>query len=256
VEAWARLARYGALSESAGQVGADRAALGHTLDDQAETVLLGLVRGGGLDAVAGMEPVATVPPMGFPAARPLLDTTRAETEAFCRSLRLRPREDPMNRDPRFLRARLRHDVLPLLEERVERGVRATLARTAENVRADARYLDAMASDAARGLITVAEEEIRVDADGMAALPRPIAARVAKQALRLGQVLGGAWEPEPGSAHVLGILDLASGRPGRSLDLPGGLLAVRARGYLRLSRASPGSAGSRSRRDARRRRGRT
>ena len=238
VEAWARLARYGALTSAAADAGADRAALGHTLDDQAETVLLGLVRGGGLDAVAGMHPVATVPPLGFPAVRPLLEVSRAETEAFCRSLRLRPRLDPMNRDPRFLRVRLRREVLPLLEDRLDRGVRGTLARTAEHVRADAAFLDRLASDAASGLTQVGDREIRLHAAALAALPSPLATRVVRQALRLAAAMGGEWEPEPGQAHVLGVLDLASGRPGRRLDLPGALLAVRSKGYVSISHSSP------------------
>jgi tRNA(Ile)-lysidine synthase len=129
VEEWARAARYAALDEAAAKVGADVAALGHTLDDQAETVLLGLLRGGGLEAVGGMPPVTSLPPGGFPGVRPLIDTTREETERFCRSLGLRPRRDPTNRDRRFLRNRLRLDVLPLLERRLGRGVRASAGRS-------------------------------------------------------------------------------------------------------------------------------
>ncbi len=238
VEAWARLARYGAFTSAAADAGADRGALGHTLDDQAETVLLGLVRGGGLDGVAGMHPVGTIPPLGFPAVRPLLDTTRQETRAFCRALRLRPRDDPMNRDPRFLRVRLRHEVLPLIEERLDRGVRATLARTAEHVRSDAAYLDRLASEAAAGVATVSGREVRLDARGLAALPPPLGSRVVRQALRLAAAIGGEWEPEAGAAHVRGVLDLAAGRPGRRLDLPGALMVVRAKGYVSISRASP------------------
>ncbi|HEX2031645.1 MAG TPA: tRNA lysidine(34) synthetase TilS [Actinomycetota bacterium] len=241
VEAWARLARYAALTSAATDAGADRAALGHTLDDQAETVLLGLVRGGGLEAVAAMAPVAAVPPLGFPAVRPLLETSRADVLAFCRALRLRPREDPTNRDRRFLRNRIRHDVLPVLEERLDRGVKATLARTAANVRADADHLEVEASDAAREVTHLGEGELRLDAAALAALPRPIAARVVRQALRLAGAMGGGWEPEPGSAHVTGVLDLAAGRRGRRLDLPGALLAVRAKEYVALSRASPEAA---------------
>jgi tRNA(Ile)-lysidine synthase len=239
-EAWARLARYAALHSAAGDGGANRAALGHTLDDQAETVLLGLLRGGGLDAVAGMPPVGSLPPLGFPAARPLIETSREETEAFCRSLRLRPRRDPMNADRRYLRPRMRHDVLPLLEERVDRGVRATLARTAENVRADAGYLDSVASSAAREVTSVGEDEVRLGADALAELPEPIAARVVRQALRVAAASGGEWWADVRAAHVRAILELARRRGGRAVDLPGGLLAARTKEYVRISRASPES----------------
>jgi tRNA(Ile)-lysidine synthase len=238
VEAWARLARYGGLTSAAADLGADRAALGHTLDDQAETVLLGLARGGGLEAVSGMPPVASVPPLGLPAARPLIETTRRETAAFCRALRLRPRVDPTNRDRRFLRNRIRLDVLPFMERRLDRNLRATLARTAENVRADAAYLDSVASEAARRIVAMRDEEVRLDAGALAALPRPIGARVVREALRLAAAVGGEWEPEAGAVHILGVLDLAAGGRGRRIDLPGELKAQRLKEYVRLSRPSP------------------
>jgi tRNA(Ile)-lysidine synthase len=239
-EAWARLARYAALHSAAEEAGATRAALGHTLDDQAETVLLGLLRGGGLDAVAGMPSVGSLPPIGFPAVRPLIEVSRRDTEAFCRALRLRPRRDPMNTDRRYLRARMRHDVLPLLEERVDRGIRATVARTAENVRADADYLDSAASAAAREVIAVGEDEVRLDAPVLQGLPEPIAARVVREALRVAAASSGEWWSDVRAAHVRAIMELA-GRPGaRRVDLPDGLLAARTKGYVRISRASPES----------------
>lgn len=239
VEAWARLARYAALSQAAGELGAGRVALGHTVDDQAETVLLGLARGGGLDAVAGMPAVTSIPPLGVVGVRPLIEITGAETRAFCRALRLRPRSDPTNRDPRFLRNRIRLEVLPALEAALERNLRATLARTADLVRGDAVYLEALASEAAARITGVGEEEVRLDAAGLSALPRPIGARVARAALRVAAAMGGEWEPEAASPHVLGVLDLASGGGGRRLDLPGDLVAERVKGYVRIS--SPGRA---------------
>lgn len=239
VEAWARLARYAALTAAATEVDAGRAALGHTLDDQAETVLLGLARGGGLEAVAGMPPIASLPPLAFPAVRPLIETTRGEVESFCRALRLRPREDPTNRDRRFLRNRIRRRVLPLLEKHLGRDLRATLARTAENVRGDVGFLEGLASDAASQLVDVRDEELRISASGLAALPAPVGARVVRQALRLAGAVWGEWGADAGAAHIGGVLELAGGRPGRRLDLPGDLVAERRREYIRLSRSSPG-----------------
>jgi tRNA(Ile)-lysidine synthase len=239
VEAWARLARYAALTSAATDEGADRTALGHTEDDQAETVLLGLARGGGLDAVAGMAPLGSIPPLGFPAVRPLLDVTRSEVSAFNRSLRLRPRQDPSNRDPRFLRNKVRLDVLPFLERRLGRGLRVTLARTADHVREDAEFLESVASEAATRVVEVGEDEVRLDAAALDALPGPIAARVVRQALRLASATASRWEPDAAAAHIDGVLDLAAGRPGRRLDLPGDLEAARAREYVRVSRPSPG-----------------
>jgi tRNA(Ile)-lysidine synthase len=235
VEAWARLARYAALTVAAEEVGAHLAALGHTLDDQAETVLLGLIRGGGLEAVAGMPPRASVPPLGFPAIRPLLDTNRDEVEAFCRALRLRPRRDPTNLDPRFLRNRVRRDVLPWLERKVDRDVRSTLARTAANVRGDADYLEELASEHAHDVVEVGDTDLRLHAEALTALPRPIAARVVRQAIRVAAAaLGGSWEADAGAVHIEAVLDLAAGRPGRGIDLPGDLKAERDKEYVRVS----------------------
>jgi tRNA(Ile)-lysidine synthase len=240
VEAWARYARYAALTQAAGEVEADLAATAHTSDDQAETVLLGLVRGGGLEALSGIDPVGSAPPLGFRVVRPLLDTSREEVEAFCRALGLRPREDPTNRDPRFLRNRIRHRVLPEMERRLDRGIRATLARTAEHVRADAAYLQALASAWAKELVSVDEAEVRIDAAGLSRLVEPLASRVARDALRLASALAGRSEGDVEASHVRAVLDLAAGRPGRAVDLPGRLLAERTRGYVRLTREGGGA----------------
>lgn len=240
IEAWARLARYAALTSTATEAGVDVAALGHTLDDQAETVLLGLVRGGGIEAVAGMPPVGKVPPLGLAAVRPLIETTRADVLAFCGALRLRPRQDPSNRDRRFLRNRIRKDALPYLEKTLDRNIKATLVRTAEHVRADAAYLDALASDASRKAVVIGEDEIKLDAKALAEIPSVMAARIVREALRLASALGGEWESDVGAAHVRAIIDLARGRPRRRVDLPGLLMAVRNKEYVRVSRASPGT----------------
>ena len=136
-EAAARAARYPALREaSAGSL----VLLGHTRDDQAETVLLGLGRGSGPRSIAGMRPLDP------PWARPLLDVARDTTRAGCVALGLRPWQDPHNADPRFTRVRLRDEVLPLLEDVLAGGVGAALARTATQLREDAEVLDALAAE--------------------------------------------------------------------------------------------------------------
>jgi tRNA(Ile)-lysidine synthase len=254
VEAWARMARYAALTQAAADLGAEVAALGHTADDQAETLLVGLFRGGGIDSLAGMPAVGSLPPRGFPAARPLLETSRAETVAFCRALRLRPRQDPMNRDPRFLRTPIRHEVLPFLEKRLDRNVRTTLARTAELIRKDAEYLESLAGNIAREIVVRDESDIRIVAEVLGELPEPVAARVVRQALRLSAAAGGEWESDATASHIRAILDLATGRPGRAMDLPGPLKARRDREYVRLSRASPEAVEPARRSRAGRRRG--
>ncbi|MDQ2767711.1 MAG: tRNA lysidine(34) synthetase TilS, partial [Gemmatimonadota bacterium] len=120
----ARRDRYGFLRRAASEIGAGAIATGHTLDDQAETVLLHLTRGAGLAGVAAMRPLRD----GI--VRPLLAIGRAETEAICKAAGIRPREDPSNRSLKFARNRIRHRVLPELQ-RINPQVRGALARFAD-----------------------------------------------------------------------------------------------------------------------------
>lgn len=152
LEAAARRARYDALYPLAG-TGA--VLLGHTLDDQAETVLLGLGRGSGPRSIAGM--AAFTAPWG----RPLLGLRRTDTEAACAEAGLTPWHDPHNDDPAFTRVRLRHEVLPLLEEVLGGGVAAALARTGAQLQEDADVLDTLATDLARSALTGAALQLDV-----------------------------------------------------------------------------------------------
>jgi len=137
-EAAAREARYAVLEEISGRLGAPVVLLGHTLDDQAETVLLGLARGSGGRSIAGMRASYD----GF--RRPLLGVRRAQTEAACAAEGIDVWTDPHNSDPRFTRSRVRHTVLPVLERELGPGVAETLARTAEQLRPDMEALDRLA----------------------------------------------------------------------------------------------------------------
>ena len=133
-EAAARTARYAALDATADALNA-RILLGHTLDDQAETVLLGLGRGSGPGSIAGMRAV------DGRYLRPLLGIRRATTGLVCRELGLEVWDDPHNADPRYQRVRLRTEVLPLLEDVLQGGVAEALARTATLIRDDLDALD-------------------------------------------------------------------------------------------------------------------
>jgi tRNA(Ile)-lysidine synthase len=227
VEAWARTVRYEAFGAVLEELGGGVGAVAHTADDQAETVLLAAVRGGGLEALAGMRPVTR------PIVRPLLEVTRSETVAFCRSLRLRPRKDPMNEDTAYLRVALRKDVIPLMERRLGRGILRSLVRTATLLQDDAELLDELATEASAAVVIADESESRFQVATLRRLPRPVASRVVRRELE-------SFELVPEAAHVDAILDLASGRPGRRTDLPNGLSARRDREYVRLIRPSPGS----------------
>jgi tRNA(Ile)-lysidine synthase len=223
VEAWARRERYAAVAEVREEVGARVAAVGHTADDQAETVLLALVRGGGLEALAGMRPVTAATGI----VRPLLEVSREQTEAFCRALRLRPFRDPMNEEASYLRVALRRDGIPALEAATGRGVRSSLVRVADVLRDDADLLAAMASDAFERVAARDPDGVSLHVAALGGLPRPIASRVVRRALLAAGVL-------PEAAHVEAVMGLV-GRPrGRRLTLPGRVVVRREREYVRLS----------------------
>lgn len=143
-EAAARSVRYAALEEAADRFGAELVLLGHTRDDQAEQVLLGLARGSGARSLSGM------PARRGRYARPLLGLSRAQTAAACAASGLEAWEDPHNDDPAYARVRAR-SVMPVLEAALGPGVAAALARTADRLREDADQLDAEAAAAAQGL---------------------------------------------------------------------------------------------------------
>ncbi len=174
-EAAARAARYAAL----GAYRDGPVLLGHTLDDQAETVLLGLGRGSGIRSIAGMRPYDS------PWCRPLLGMRRAVTHAACHELGLTAWQDPHNSDQRFTRTRLRLEVLPLLEDVLGGGVAEALARTATALREDTELIDALAAEALPGV--KAGEGLQARA--LAALPGPVRRRVVRGWLLAGGATG-------------------------------------------------------------------
>ena len=247
VEAAARRARYDALR--AARPHPDSAVLlGHTLDDQAETVLVGLGRGSGARSLAGM--TSWDPPW----LRPLLGLRRAETAAACRAQELPFWDDPHNADPRFTRVRLRHEVLPLLEEVLAGGVADALARTAAQLRDDGAALDAAAHD----LLTRAYRNAEDTVQERTTRPGVLDAGVIDAAVLDAAVLGTAhpavrrralrsWLTAHG---VTGLTDLhlraADDLVGRwrgqgAVALPQRLELVRERGRLRVRTAAwPGA----------------
>lgn len=145
----ARTARYGAFAQALAETGAVALALGHTLDDQAETVLLGLARGSGTRSLAGMPLDRTEdhPAGHIRLIRPLLGLRRSQIEEICADAGLTPWQDPTNSDESLMRAKVRHSVLPYLEQNLGGGVAVSLARTATIAGADADYLAAAAEQA-------------------------------------------------------------------------------------------------------------
>jgi tRNA(Ile)-lysidine synthase len=221
-EAAARAARYTALDRAAGAAGAAAILLGHTLDDQAETVLLGLARGSGGRSLAGM------PERNGRCLRPLLGVTRAQTRAACAAQGLEPWDDPQNADPGFARARVRHRVLPVLEAELGPGVAEALARTARQLRADADFLDELAETAMERTVSPPPGDLPLDV--VAGLPAAIRSRVLRNAAIAAGCPAGALT----AAHVAGLDALATGWRGqRWIDLPGGIRARRRYGKLLL-----------------------
>ncbi len=226
-EAAAREARHAALRAAADRHDAT-VLLGHTLDDQAETVLLGLARGSGARALSGM------PARRGVFGRPLLGLRRATTVAACVELGLEPWRDPHNADPRFARARVRHAVLPVAEEQLGPGVAEALARSARLLRADADLLDELAGrayaeavgpvDGHPGAAGAVEARVPpvLDCARAAALPDALRYRVLRRFLLDGGVT------EATEAHVLAADRLITAWRGQhGVDLPGGRLVRRA-----------------------------
>ncbi|MGH3869065.1 MAG: tRNA lysidine(34) synthetase TilS [Pseudonocardiaceae bacterium] len=239
-EAAARRARYAALREAA-PAGA-LVLLGHTLDDQAETVLLGLGRGSGPRSVAGMRELD--PPWG----RPLLGVRRAVTAAACAALDLAPWADPHNADPRFRRVRLRTEVLPLLEDVLAGGVARALARTAGQLQEDLDVLEGQACgllaaarlgpDSGTGPVPDSVPVPGLDTDAGVADLDVAALAQAPAALRrrvLRRWLLDVGVAELTDAHLRAADDLIGRWSGQgALRLPGGVELVRAQGRLHVS----------------------
>jgi tRNA(Ile)-lysidine synthase len=238
VEAWATARRASAADGVRRERGLPVVAEGHTLDDQAETVLINLLRGTGLDGLAGIWP-GDGERSGSSIIQPLLDVTRSDVEGFCRALRLRPRRDPMNEDRRLLRNAIRLEAIPMLEQITGRKIQATLARTASVLHADRLELLRQAAAEQRSIVERDDREVRFRARELTALPPSSGARVVR--LALWQMVAVDDEIAPWTRQsVAAVLDLAAGRPGRRRDLPGGRTARRDRGFVRVSAARDGS----------------
>jgi tRNA(Ile)-lysidine synthase len=211
LEARAREARYDALERARVDLGADVVLVGHTADDQAETVLLNVLRGSAGSGLAGMAP------RHGRVVRPLLGYRREQTRTLCAALGLAVLADPMNDDRAFRRVAIRHDVLPLLSELAERDLVPVLARQADILRSESEYLDALAARA------------WPDADPPSAralleLPLPLARRAVRQ-----------WvgTPPPSSLEVERVLAVAAGEA-RATELAGRRAVRRTSGRLVLA----------------------
>jgi tRNA(Ile)-lysidine synthetase-like protein len=223
----ARRVRRAFLLEAARRLGCARIATGHTLDDQAETVLMRLARGAGPTALTGM---AVSGPGPF--VRPLLGLERADLRDWLRRLGLEYRDDPTNGDLRYDRNRVRHLVVPTLASSLNPRAARHVVQAARRLREDAEHLDRLATAAlARCARAARTGRVALDAGRLSTLAAPIGRRVARLALERA----GADGRRVGTRHVAALLDLARGAPGRSANLPGGLTARRERDLVLLRR---------------------
>lgn len=218
-EAAARTARYGALAAAAASTAAVAVLLGHTLDDQAETVLLGLARGSGPGSLQGMDSVTGL------YRRPLLGLRRSTTVQACADAHLDPWTDPHNSDAAFTRVRVRSSVLPVLEAELGPGVAEALARTAEALREDAEALDHFAEEIVEELADIAEAGISLPVSALASNPAALRQRLIRLAVQ------GEFHVSLSRAHTLEVARLVTDWSGQGpIDLPG-LTATREGGLI-------------------------
>ncbi len=239
LEQAARRARYEFLAEVAEGCGARVVVTGHTMDDQAETVLLRLLRGSGAEGLGGMEAVRALNESSdILLARPLLSwARRAETEKYCRERGVEFRTDEMNEDERFARVRVRRRLLPLMAQFNPRVVES-LCRTAELLRGDGAVLKRAAGE----LLEAAREKEKAEGDAFASVAGSLSVNilarapraVSRRALRLWIAEGRGSLRRLELVHLLGVEKLLVGeRGGRIAELPGGSFVERRRGRLYL-----------------------
>jgi tRNA(Ile)-lysidine synthase len=213
----ARRVRRQFLLESAAVAGAAHIALGHTLDDQAETILMRLARGAGSASLAAMSELGP-----GPFVRPLLGIERAELRAWLARRGIAFREDPSNRDERFDRNRVRRLVMPALARALNPSAARHLVEAAGRLREDALCLDGLARDALERALSQRSGAWSLAASALAQAPRPVALRMARELLQRA----GADPRRIGSRPIEAVVALAAGGAARSIDLPSGLRAAR------------------------------
>ena len=227
----ARRLRYAFLTSVARAAGAQAIATGHTLDDQAETVLMRLLRGAGPWGLAGIPPVRTH--AGVRLIRPLLDVPRAAVEASLRAAGVGWREDETNRDLAMLRNRMRAVLIPALEG-YNPHVRRTLARLAEVMRDETLALDTLAARRVNAVLSGRGATVRIALDAFGRLPAALQRRALREAARRsrGNIEG------VGFVHLEGARRIAlEGHAGAIAELPGGLRAVRVGRTLEMRSAA-------------------
>ena len=232
----ARRLRYRFLAAVAARHNARAVAVAHTADDQAETLLMHIIRGSGLTGLRGMQPLErlTIAHADLTLFRPLLDITRAQTYAYCAALGLQPRHDETNLSLERARNRIRLELLPLIE-RVNPAARAALLRLAHNATEDAAYIQQQAHAAWREIARQSDSGIiALDAPALAQQHPAIQSRILRRAAQAAQ--DSAAGLELSRAHILAMRQMLIGPAGKTLPLPGGILFATGYGEVRIGQA--------------------
>lgn len=228
VEEAGRRARYEAFERIRAEIGADKIAVAHNQDDQAETVLFQIARGSGLTGAGGIRPVRGS------IIRPLLGCSRTEIEAYLRGRKVMWRTDATNSGLDYARNRIRHQILPVFEEEINRASREHIAALAEELQRVQAYMEQETENCLRELAVFSKGEAQIAADALKEKPALLQEYVLRESLRRA----GCPLRDVGRRHVADMQRLLDGQSGRQTALPGGWQAVRSfdRLILRQKRA--------------------
>jgi len=222
LEELCREERMNFFIRTARRINADKVALGHNLDDQAETVLMRLLRGTGLYGLSGISVKRTIKGVTF--IRPLLETSRNEIESFLRKNRVKPRIDSTNKEDVFFRNKIRHRLIPLLKKEYNQNIVETLANSAESISYDYEFLDRAAKNALKspGLRINLDKLLRLHPAILRIKIRQYIARIQGDTRRIS------------FQHIKELEDLLNNRPtGSIVDLPKGMAIQKTRNTLRF-----------------------
>ena len=232
----ARRLRYRFLADAAARRKAHAVAVAHTADDQAETLLMHIIRGSGLAGLRGMQPLErlAIDNADLTLFRPLLGVSRAQTYAYCAALGLRPRHDETNLSVEHARNRIRLDLMPLME-RVNPAARDALLRLASNATEDGAYIQEQADAAWREIAHQADSGVvALDARMLARRHPAIQSRILRRAVHAARSSADGIDIDRG--HILAMRRMLAGPAGKTLSLPGGILFAAGYGEARVGRA--------------------
>ena len=230
IEEAARFERYGFFSRAAGIRKIKKIAVGHTKDDQAETVLMRMIRGAGILGLGGISPVKNM--QGRTIIRPLIETSRVEIEDFARKNNLLFRYDSSNDNVILTRNRIRHELVPYLEKNFNPNIKEVLSNMAENLRVENEFLEKFSMRKFKGMSRIKPDEIAIDIKKIKKQPKAIKKRILRSALGCfkGNLRTFTYQ------HWREMDDLITNRPVNSIvDLPGGINIIKRKKELIIQR---------------------